>query len=325
MSRLRTSLAALACSLLLSGLLKAGDPPTPSDAGRKADPRPPAGVIHLSDLTYSEKTGMQLDLACPEKLLSPAPAVLVLHGGFWQGIGGSRKSCLPVAFLLAQRGFVVAAASYRKATDAPFPAQIHDAKCAVRWLRAHADEYHIDPERIGVLGYSSGGHLAGLLGTTAGNLSFEGDGGHAGQSSRIQAVVDCYGPADLAALYEHCEHGPFSALEKTLGKAVLENLVGGTPANQPGRYAGASPVTHAGKHAAPTLLIHGTADRQVPLAQSQRFADRLRQAGVEVRLLRLENAGHAIGSGWGGEHGRQADAAAVEFFEQALRPRLAGR
>jgi acetyl esterase/lipase len=322
MYRRRTSLAPLTCSVLLFSVLSAGNPVSLQAADRKADtPQPPAGVDHVPDLIYSEKTGLKLDLASPQNLSVPAPAVLVIHGGFWQEVGGNRKSCLPIAFQLAERGFVAATVSHRKAADAPFPAQIHDVKCAVRWLRAQAEKYHIDRERIGVLGYSSGGHLASLLGTTAGNRALEGDCGHAGQSSRVQAVVDCYGPTDLTALYEHCKRGPFPAL----GMSVLETLVGGSPADLADGYAQASPVHHADKHAAPTLLIHGTEDKLVPLDQSQRLAAKLRQAGALVTLLPLDKAGHVFGSGSGDEHGRKADAATLEFLERSLKPRLPNR
>jgi acetyl esterase/lipase len=299
------------------GLAHAGEP--------KADvPQPPPGVVHEPDLTYGEKTGLRLDLAYLKERKGPSPAVLVIHGGCWQEIGGNRKSCLPIAFQLAQGGFVVATVSNRRASDAPFPAQLHDVKCAVRWLRAQAGKYAIDPDRIAALGYSSGGHLASLLGTTPDNSGLEGDGGHAGHSSRAQAVVNCYGPTDLARLYDHYEHGPCSALQREIGKSVLQTLLGGTPQGAARQCAQASPITHVSKDAAPTLLIHGTADELVPLDQSQRFAAALKKAGVKVELLPLDKAGHAFGSGWG-VHGKKADAAVVEFLQHALQRNASGR
>jgi pectinesterase len=196
------------------GLTQAGEP--------KADvPLPPPGVDHLADLTYSAKTGLQLDLAYLKERKGPSPAVVVIHGGCWQEMGGNRKTCLPIAFRLAGQGFVVATVSYRRASDAPFPAQIHDVKCAVRWLRSQAGKYAIDPDRIAAVGYSSGGHLASLLGTTADDPALEGNLGSAGQSNRVQAVVNCYGPTDLARLYDYCENGPCPALQKAVGKSVL--------------------------------------------------------------------------------------------------------
>jgi acetyl esterase/lipase len=293
------------------GMAHAGEP--------KADvPQPPPGVVHEPDLTYSPRTGLQLDLAYPKERNGPSPAVLVIHGGCWQEIGGNRKSCLPIAFQLASQGFVVATVSYRKASVAPFPAQLHDVKCAVRWLRAQAGKYALDPDRIAALGYSSGGHLASLLGTTADVSGLEGDGGHAGQSSRVQAVVNCYGPTDLARLYDHCEHGPCSLLQKQVGPPLLERLLGGPPDRAADRYAQASPLTHVSKDAAPTLLIHGTADELVPLEQSQRFAAALKKAGAEVELLAVEKAGHAFGGGRGGDHGKRADDAVREFLQRRL-------
>jgi acetyl esterase/lipase len=321
----RLSPSWLAGSVLLFGLLWVGNPVTLRAADKKADPQAPAGVVHVPDVTYSEKTGLKLDLACPKNLSVPAPAILVIHGGFWQEIGGNRKTCLPIAFELAEHGYVAVAVSHRKASDAPFPAQLHDVKCAVRWLRANAEKYHIDPERIGVLGYSSGGHLASLLGTTADNAALEGDCGDAGQSSRVEVVVACYSPSDLLALYDSCDKGRLSIVEKAAGKSVLETLICGKPADLADRYAEASPVHHAGKHSAPTLLIHGTADRQVPLDQSQRLASKLRRAGVEVHLLSLEKAGHSFGGVGDDAPSREADRATLEFFERSLKPSLVRR
>jgi acetyl esterase/lipase len=225
---------------------------------------------------------------------------------------------------LAEAVFVVATVSYRKAGDAPFPAQLHDVKCAVRWLRARAGAYNIDPDRIAALGYSSGGHLASLLGTTADDCELEGDLGSDGQSSRVQVVINCYGPTDLARLYDHCDNGPCPALQKQVGTSVLRTLLGGTPKSAAASYAEASPITHAGPASAPTLLIHGTADSQVPFDQSRRFAAALQKAGVEVALLAVEKAGHAFGSGWGGKQGERADAAVLEFLRQALRRNASG-
>jgi acetyl esterase/lipase len=275
----------------------------------------PATVRHLPDLPYGKAGEMPLllDLAQPVEGDGPFPAVVVLHGGAW--MSGNRKRCLPMAFAMAEKGFVAVTVSYRFAPEHPFPAQIHDAKCAVRWLRANAAEYKIDPDQIAALGYSAGGHLASLLGTTAGNTVLEGEGGHAEYSSRVQAVVSYYGVSDLVQLHE----------SGVTASVVAEKLLGGSPRTAAERYALASPITHASQDTPPTLLIHGTADGVVPVGQSVRFEKRLRNEGVAVRLLTLQKAGHSFGSGQGGEAGRQADEAALEFLGRELQAATARR
>jgi acetyl esterase/lipase len=170
-------------------------PPQPTDP-KAEGPQVPEDVHYVPDLTYGTvgTTRLMLDVAYPKKGNGPFPAVVLLHGGGW--CLGSRKSNVPLALKLAHEGYVAVPVSYRLSGAAPFPAAIHDVKGAVRWLRAHAQTYPIDPERIAALGYSSGGHLACLLGATGGLARFEGDGGHKDQSSRVQAVVSYYGLTD---------------------------------------------------------------------------------------------------------------------------------
>src|SRR5262249_47023531 len=152
-------------------------PPQPTD--HKAEgPQVPKDVQYVPDLTYCTigTTRLMLDVAYPKRGASPFPAVVLLHGGGWYL--GSRKSNVPLALKLAREGYVAVSVSYRLSGEAPFPAAVHDVKCAVRWLRAHAQNYSIDPERIAALGYSAGGYLACLLGATSGLAALEGGGGH---------------------------------------------------------------------------------------------------------------------------------------------------
>jgi acetyl esterase/lipase len=188
---------------------------------------------------------------------------------------------------LARCGYVAVSPDYRVAPADRFPAAIADCKAAVRWLRANAPKYNGDPERIGALGFSAGGHLACLLGVTDKGDGLEGSGGNAEQSSRVQAVVSFFGPTDLAA----DEWGPIP-VEKN-----LVPFLGGTRARKADAYRKASPLSYSGKGAPPFLLFHGTEDRIVSPNQSRRLAEKLEKAGVQTRLILVEGEGH----GWRGE------------------------
>jgi acetyl esterase/lipase len=305
--------------------------PPPPIANKAEGPQVPADVQYVPDLTYCTigTTRLLLDVAYPKKGTGPFPAVVLLHGGGW--CLGGRKSNVPLALKLAHEGYVAVPVSHRLSGEAPFPAAIHDVKCAVRWLRAHAQTYPIDPERIAALGYSAGGHLACLLGATGGLARFEGDGGHRDQSSRVQAVVSYYGLTDLASLHDGCLRSDLPAFERTLMKFALEKfLVGspaaldlraglwcGTTAKPVGRYVQASPLTHATKDAPPTLLLHGTADRLVPCEQSRQYAQKLREVGAKVELLELKDAPHDFS----GKPEEQVNAAMLAFLAQHLKER----
>jgi acetyl esterase/lipase len=201
-----------------------------------------------------------------------------------------------------------------------FPAAVHDVKCAVRWLRANAAAHRIDKERIGVLGFSSGGHLACMLGLTGGIEALEGNGGAAKESSAVCCVVCCAGLSDLEPLHESCVKGDLKFYGPFL-KLALETFAGGPPAKAGDRYAKASPINYASKSAPPTLLIHGTEDSLIPIDQSKRLEKKLREAGAEVSLVPLKGAAHDFA----GEHANRLEAAALEFLNRHLRQPLAKR
>lgn len=285
---------------------------------REAGPRRarfPEGTTVASDLVYSRparQTELCLDLARPRGN-GPFPVVIFLHGGGW--MFGTRKTYLPYMVGPVEAGYVAVSVSYRLAPAHQFPAAVHDVKCAVRWLRAHADKYRIDPERIGVVGYSAGGNLAALLGTTHGNAGLEGSGGCNEQSSRVQAVVSYYGLSDLRALHAECAKSKTPSPEENLMLLALQGYLGGTPARTGGAYTQASPAAHAARGSAPMQLIHGTHDRLVPPNQSQLLEAKLQQAGVEVSLLEVKGAGH----NFVGEYEKEPTRVMMQFFDRHLK------
>ncbi len=240
----------------------------------------PENVRLIEDVTYGTGGGrdLHLDLYFPAEHKPSRPAMIFLHGGGWSG--GTRKQFAPQSAYLASKGFVAGCIEYRLSGEARFPAAVEDAKCAVRWMRANAGKYGIDPDRMGVGGGSAGAHLAALLGTSAAIAELEGKGGHAEFPSNVNLVVAFNGVFDLA---------PF-------GKQLnpVRNFMGGTPEEMPEAYALASPVTHVDKSDPPFLLLHGTQDQVVPHQQSVDFQKRLQSAGVRAELYTAEGAAHGF-------------------------------
>ena len=157
----------------------------------------PESVEAIADIEYGRvgERSLTLDLYRPKQIDKPVPALVFIHGGGWEK--GKKNDYRFYCIRYAQRGYVVATISYRLTGEAPFPAAVNDAKCAIRWLRANAEQYGADPEKIGVLGGSAGGHLSMMVGYSSDVLELEGDGGHEDVSSRVQAVVKLYGPTAL--------------------------------------------------------------------------------------------------------------------------------
>jgi len=230
-------------------------------------------------LVYKRVNGivLTLDLYRPEDVSGLLPVIVCVHGGHWDE--GSKERCPAVT--LVQDGYAVASINYRLTRTAPFPAQIEDCKAAVRWLRANASNYHLDPDHIGVWGYSAGGHLAALLGTTGGVPELEGSGDNMQYSSQVQAVCDVGGPADLLAM---TNLGPRRI-------SAIEGLLGGPLEKDKAKAIAASPIHYVSKDDPPFLIVHGEADRVVPVEQSQRFYEELRKAGVNA-TLKMPHVGH---------------------------------
>ncbi|MCA9036469.1 MAG: alpha/beta hydrolase fold domain-containing protein [Planctomycetaceae bacterium] len=228
-----------------------------------------------------------LHIVLPEKPVSkPSPVYVWIHGGGWQG--GTKDGGLQQVASLVQEGFIGATIEYRLTGEASFPAQIQDCKCAIRFLRAHAAEYNIDPDRIAVGGSSAGGHLAALMGTSGEVEDFEGTGGWADQSSSVQAVVDLYGPTDFKLFVT--EPG-FEAHNRD-GSPESKLLGGGEVANNVEGIKRVNPITYVDENDPPFLIIHGASDRTVPVNQSQAIHDALKAHQVPSTLHVIADAGH---------------------------------
>jgi acetyl esterase/lipase len=242
----------------------------------------PEGILFEPDLVYGKggDQDLRLDLSRPKDAKSPLPVVVVIHGGGWKG--GHRKLHDDFTWTLAQHGYAAATVEYRLCPKDPWPAQVEDVKCAVRFLRANAAKYGLEAKRFGAVGFSAGAHLAMLLGTVD-DPALEGKGGSAGESSKVQAAVSFFGPTDLLAK---------DLPEASLG--ILKELLGGTQAERADAYRAASPVTHVSAGDAPIFLLQGTKDPIVPATQATVMAEALKKAGVKARCEIIDGAGH----GW---------------------------
>jgi len=197
---------------------------------------------------------------------------------------------------------------YRLTDEAHWPAQIHDCKAAIRWIRAHADEHGLDAERIAVWGASAGGHLVAMLGVSGEDSALEGPlGPNLRQSSSVSCVVNFFGPSELLIMDEQG-----SVMNHASKDSPESLLVGGAIADHPEAARNASPVHHVKKGGAPMLLVHGTADKLVPYGQSVKLSKSLEDVGVMAPLITIEGGGHGQG------FGPSVDAVAVQFLGQQL-------
>lgn len=259
------------------------------DNARKPPPLPP-GIKALRDQPYVENgvPAQTLDLYYPEKSDKPVPLVIWIHGGAWRS--GSKRRC--AALQLLSNGFAVASIEYRFSQQAPFPAQIEDCKAAVRWLRAHAKDYNLDPAHFGAWGSEAGGHLVALLGTAGGVKELEGALGNPDQSSRVQAVCDWFGPADLFRMAE--QSGSESMMDHNAPYSSESQLIGGPIAQNKEKADRASPITYVSKDAPPFMIMHGDKDPLAPVKQSETLHDALKKAGVDSTLVILPGMGQGL-------------------------------
>ncbi len=265
------------------------------------------------DVVYGEVEGQKLLLDVYGA--NPAvtrPAIIFVHGGSWSS--GSKSDLGFAASALAWQGYVGFSIDYRLLRDGKnrFPTQIDDAQRAVRWVRAHAAEYGVDPQKIGALGASAGGHLVALLGTT--DTRDNSDPALSAYSSRVQCVVDLYGPADFTPALEPANREKI-ANDNSEGAQILQKFLGPLP-EAADNYRAASPITHIDSKTAPFLIFHGGKDTLVPLDQSQRLDAALHKEGIESKLVVFPEAGHGYREP---ELLRQTLEGAVEFFNRHLK------
>lgn len=260
---------------VLDPLAPAEAPPDPRDA--------PSSVKVQRGVVYGRggDRDLRMDLYFSRRRQGVRKAIVFFHGGGWEK--GDYRDRYPGVNYLARRGFLVASVEHRLSPEAPFPAALQDARCAVRFLRAKAKVLGIDGRSVGAFGYSSGGHIALLLALSGGHPELEGDGGWAAESSRVQAAVGISARVDLVP-----------RPGRGLGPNV-RRFLGGTPQEVPDVYALASPYTHVTADDPPVLLIHGGLDTNVPLYHPQLLHERMRALGLDVELIVLPDVGHDVG------------------------------
>jgi len=240
---------------------------------------------NIEDIEFARAGGrpLKLDLYLPAAK-PRAPLIVWVHGGAWRA--GSRKD-MPLGKLVSD-GYAVASVDYRLSTEARFPAQIHDLKAAIRFLRAHGPEWKLRTAKILIAGDSAGGHLAALVGVSNGNAELEGDlGRDRPQSSSVQGIISFYGGSDLTTiLNQSTPHG------LSVRVPALELLLGDMPTNVPALAQLASPVFHVDKNDPPLLLLHGDRDPQMPVNQALELAGAYQKAGAPVQLEIVHGAAH---------------------------------
>ena len=275
---------------------------------RDTSPKIPESVTVHRDIAYvtDGHERQKLDLYVPADTGENLPLIIWVHGGAW--LGGNKTHYRPMEYLSA--GYAGASINYRLSQHAVFPAQIEDVKAAIRWLRANAETYRLDPNRFAAWGSSAGGHLVAMLGTAGDVAEFE-VGKNLEVSSKVQAVVDYFGPTDFLQMDAH--RLP-DGLVHDVPDSPESKLVGGPIQEHKDRVAKANPITYVSKDDSPFLIIHGDQDKLVPFHQSMLLNDALEKAGVPVTFYRVEGSGH----GWFRDP--KVPEVTKTFLEQHLKP-----
>ncbi len=238
------------------------------------------------DVVYAtiDERPLLLDLYAPSNTTDSAPTIIWVHGGAWRS--GS-KSDVPVLHWLDQK-LAIASVDYRLSPEAPFPAQVHDIKAAVRYLRSHANEFHLDPEHFIIAGSSAGAHLAALVGVSDGVKELEGEvGAHLNVESNVHGIVSFYGASNLHSILSQSNAHGLSVRVPALGL-----LLGGQPDEEPGLATLASPITHVDACDPPLWLVHGDADPQMPIEQSAELLTAYQKHHLEVSFDIISGGKH---------------------------------
>jgi len=274
----------------------------------------PPGVKVERGLEFASAGGKNLKLSLyrPENSSGNVPVVVLIYGGAWM----MRNPWMEIskARWLATHGYAAAVIDYRLSSEALFPAQIYDCKAAVRWLRANAKKYGLDGAHIGAWGESSGGHLASLLGVTSGVAALEGHEGNTNESSRVQAVVDFFGPTDFLQMEAHVLPG--SWINHNAPSAPEALLIGGPVQENREKAEQANPIKYVTHDAPPFFIAHGEQDLLVPCNQSALLFEALKKAQVNVTFYKIAGAGH-------GDPAFDSDmmrAAVLAFLDKYLKP-----
>ena len=279
MTRITVALVLILCFLAVTLVL--------AQQRSRAEPKVPEGITVHRDIVYvtNGHERQKLDLYIPDTGEN-LPLIIWVHGGAW--LGGNKERYAPVEYL--KSGYAGASLNYRLSQHAVFPAQIEDVKAAIRWIRANAKTYRLDPNRFAAWGSSAGGHLVAMLGMTGDITEFE-VGENLEMSSRVQAVVDYFGPTDFLQMDAH--RLP-DGLVHDAPDSPESKLVGGPIQEHKDRVARANPITYVSKDDPPILIIHGDQDKLVPYHQSVLLKEALEAVGAPVEFYRVEGGGH----GW---------------------------
>lgn len=247
------------------------------------------------DVVYktTEKMKLKLDLYLPKakpKAKHGRGVIVWIHGGAW--LAGSKNRVHPWMLELTQHDYAVVSVQYRLSQQAIFPAQIHDCKAAIRWIRGNAEKYDLNPDCIVVAGASAGGHLVALLGTSGGVKALEGETVHMGESSRVQGVIDFFGPTDLLLMGK--QSGPDSRIDHDAANSPESKLIGASIQDHPEKTRKANPMQYVSKDDAPFLIFHGDKDDVVPYQQSVILHEALEKVKVPTTLVRVKGAKHGF-------------------------------